>query len=77
MIDLGMSGVARMRSFATRIAETVTRTWVRLTALSFQPATKRPAKPVGRPPFTFFVIRTVTSPMRCRGSRARVVPPCM
>src|SRR2546427_5099819 len=57
----GTTGVARVRSFSTRIAETLTRTWVRLACLSFQPATRRPAKPVGSPPFTFFVILTVTS----------------
>src|SRR5262249_3730533 len=34
---------------------------VRLACLSFQPAIRRPAKPVGSPPFTFFVILTVTS----------------
>src|SRR5206468_2839309 len=32
-----------------------------LACLSFQPATRRPAKPVGSAPFTFFVILTVTS----------------
>src|SRR5262249_29094012 len=57
----GTSGAARSRSFSTRIAETVTRTCVSVVCLSFQPATSRPAKPVGSPPFTFFVILTVTS----------------
>src|ERR1051326_3074644 len=56
----GATGCTRWRALATKSAETVTRTCVRLALRLFQPATKRPAKPVGIFPRTFFVMRTVT-----------------
>src|SRR2546422_7058447 len=72
----GATGCTRWRAFATRIADTVTRTCVRVALRSFQPATKRPAKPVGIFPRTFFVMRIVTSsdglePVTCLRTRTR------